>query len=225
MDTKSTINVLIVDDDLVFLEELKLLIEDDFSEMVDSVECATSVAKARSLLANNRYDLVFADIDFTDVGESKDAGLEILKFRDSWPELVVVLMTDKADRRIVFKGAKQGASGFLPKSPSFADDIAPVLAMACAQARRAKLVQRLALTVKSKNRLLAQYQKAILTAIQLILSVGTALASLYIAAPLVEGNFYRTVILIVVLLFSAVFFEFLKRFALKYKSFEMSADS
>ena len=216
MDADDRVNILLVDDELN-LQELKKLIEDHFSDITGRIDLATSVSEARVYFAKKPYNLIVADIDFTKVNESEDSGLEILEFQKSHPELVVILMTDKAERSAVFKGAKMGALYFIPKTPSFAKEMLSRLAMVFAQVRSEKRIESLNLQIKPQNKYLSDYQIAIFRTIQFALSVILAMAALLLTARFVDENLYLILVFLGVLFFSAVFFELIHKFVFKVR--------
>lgn len=216
-------NVLIVDDDPVFLSEFGSFMERNFGSLIKSVDLAPSIAEAHRLFATNAYELVIADIDFSDRGEGRDAGLRVLSdFPNISPNIVIVLTTGKADVTTVFRGAKSGAFDFFAKGASLENEVIPRLHLAFAQVNQQRQMRRLTMTLSQRNHQIELYRRAALTAAQLVLSVALAILSLSWVSSWIRSDLLRTSAFFVVLVFCALFFEVLKRFAVRIGNLDIS---
>lgn len=68
---------------------------------------------ARTLLAGNKPDLLFLDINMPGV-----TGFELLKFirqRDEWKNLVVLMVSSESDETLVEEAVRLGADGYVFK--------------------------------------------------------------------------------------------------------------
>ncbi|BAD40008.1 MAG: DNA-binding response regulator [Symbiobacterium thermophilum] len=107
--------ILLVEDQTVVREGLRQLIESDAD--MEVVGEAAAVAEAVALAARLRPDVVLLDLKLAD-GSGLDAARQILQGSD--PPAVLVLST-YADAALVRSALAMGASGYIPKTASFAE--------------------------------------------------------------------------------------------------------
>jgi DNA-binding NtrC family response regulator len=106
--------ILLVDDDQIILDSLSGFLE---MEGYD-VDAARSVAQARDALEAGRFNLVI-----TDVNMPEGSGFELLEHvRESYPEVVVVMITGYGTIETAVEAIKQGAYDYLTK-PIIDDDV------------------------------------------------------------------------------------------------------
>ncbi len=99
--------ILVVDDDVVFREELAELLRDDGHE----VAAASSVPKAVEALTRDEVDVVLTDLKMP-----RHGGLELLReVRRQWPRTLVVLITGFASVDTALEAMKAGAFDYLRK--------------------------------------------------------------------------------------------------------------
>ena len=222
----NNLKVMLVDDDFGFLNALSGWLCQKFPELEGSITTANRVIEAKRLMAENNYDLIIADIDFTDVGEASDAGLDVLEFvKSASPDSVVILMTGKADPSTVFEGAKKGAWDFFHKSSSLEGEVLPRLYMAIALIKERRKSKKLSREVIERESRIAFYRRAIWTSWQLILAVSLAIAATLLTSGILLESKWIFAVFFGVLLFCTVIFELIKRFILKVGPLQVSADS
>ena len=99
--------LLVVDDDLVFREELATLLS-DWGHQVESV---SSAAKALEALGIAEFDAVFSDVRMP-----RMSGIELLRqMRERWPRIYVVMITGYATVETAVEAMKLGAFDYLRK--------------------------------------------------------------------------------------------------------------
>ncbi|HUU19604.1 MAG TPA: response regulator [Sedimentisphaerales bacterium] len=218
------IRILLVDDDLSYVRSLKATLETSYAQLAGLIDVATSTSEAQARLAETHYDIMILDIDFTDAGEASDAGIDFLEsVKSVSPAMLVILTTGVADRATVFRGGKRGAFDFLEKRDVSDEDLLPTMNRALAHVLQQKRIQRLSGVVAQRDAVILLYRKVACTAAQLVLSVLLGIATVFLLSPLISGNLYRFGLFCLVMLFAAVFFEMLKRFAFKLGKFDLSA--
>lgn len=109
------IGVLIVDDQELFRESLKVVLS--VSPGIQVVDAASSVAEALKSAAAHRPDVVLMDVRMP--GMDGVEGTRLLKER--YPEMKVVVLTTFDDDEYVFGALKNGASGYLLKGSSVSE--------------------------------------------------------------------------------------------------------
>ncbi len=109
------LRILLVEDQTVVREGLRQLIESDADMQV--VGEAAGVAEAVALAGRLRPDVILLDLKLTD-GSGLDAARQILQGSD--PPAILVLST-YADAALVRSALALGASGYIPKTASFAE--------------------------------------------------------------------------------------------------------
>lgn len=109
------IGVLIVDDQELFRESLKVVLS--VSPGIRVVDAASSVQEALKSAAAHRPDVVLMDIRMP--GMDGVEGTRLLKER--YPEMKVVVLTTFDDDEYVFGALKNGASGYLLKGSSVSE--------------------------------------------------------------------------------------------------------
>jgi DNA-binding NtrC family response regulator len=106
--------VLIVDDEIAILQAFKKLIERPGIE----VDTAESMSETMSLLEENSYEVVIADIRLT--GVRAEEGLEILYFiKEKYPETIVIIVTAHGSPDIMKRAYFLGADFYFEKPVSF----------------------------------------------------------------------------------------------------------
>ncbi len=109
------IGVLIVDDQELFRESLKVVLS--VSPGIRVVDAASSVQEALKSAAAHRPDVVLMDIRMP--GMDGVEGTRLLKER--YPEMKIVVLTTFDDDEYVFGALKNGASGYLLKGSSVSE--------------------------------------------------------------------------------------------------------
>ncbi len=106
--------VLIVDDEIAILQAFKKLIERPGIE-VDTADC---LGESMSLLGENSYQVVIADIRLT--GVRAEEGLEILHHvKNKSPDTTVIIVTAHGSPDIMKKAYFLGADFYFEKPVSF----------------------------------------------------------------------------------------------------------
>lgn len=109
------IRVLIVDDQELFRESLKVVLS--VSPGVEVIGAVSGVQEALKSAANRRPDVVLMDIRMP--GMDGVEGTRLIKER--WPNMKVVVLTTFDDDEYVFGALKNGASGYLLKGSSVSE--------------------------------------------------------------------------------------------------------
>jgi len=104
------LNILLVDDHVLFREGLKFLLRglETGLELDEAGTCAEALRRA----AARNYDLVLLDLKMPGL-----KGLDALAaFRDSVPEIPVVVLSGEDDSQTILAAIDRGAMGFIPKA-------------------------------------------------------------------------------------------------------------
>ena len=109
------ITVLIVDDQELFRESLKVVLS--VSPGIQVVDAASSVAEALKSAAKHKPDVVLMDIRMP--GMDGVEGTRLLKER--YPDIKVIVLTTFDDDEYIFGALKNGASGYLLKGSSVSE--------------------------------------------------------------------------------------------------------
>ena len=109
------IRVLIVDDQELFRESLKVVLS--VSPGVEVIGAASGVQEALKSAANLRPDVVLMDIRMPGMDGVEGTRL----FKERWPDMKVVVLTTFDDDEYVFGALKNGASGYLLKGSSVSE--------------------------------------------------------------------------------------------------------
>lgn len=109
------IRVLIVDDQELFRESLKVVLS--VSPGVEVIGAASGVQEALKAAANHRPDVVLMDIRMPGMDGVEGTRL----FKERWPDMKVVVLTTFDDDEYVFGALKNGASGYLLKGSSVSE--------------------------------------------------------------------------------------------------------
>lgn len=109
------IRVLIVDDQELFRESLKVVLS--VSPGVEVIGAASGVQEALKSAANCRPDVVLMDIRMPGMDGVEGTRL----FKERWPDMKVVVLTTFDDDEYVFGALKNGASGYLLKGSSVSE--------------------------------------------------------------------------------------------------------
>ncbi|MEZ4825535.1 MAG: sigma-54 dependent transcriptional regulator [Bacteroidia bacterium] len=112
MSKKFQAKILVVDDDADILITAKIVLKQQFTDIFTE----NNPHNLTTLLAENSYDLVLLDMNFTAGFTSGKEGLRWLKkIRKSAPATHVVLMTAYGDITLAVKAMKEGATDFVVK--------------------------------------------------------------------------------------------------------------
>lgn len=109
------IRVLIVDDQELFRESLKVVL--GVGREIEVTEAVPTVAEALESAARHRPDVVLMDVRMP--GTDGVEGTRIIK--DRWPGIRVIVLTTFEDDAYVFGALKYGASGYLLKGSSVSE--------------------------------------------------------------------------------------------------------
>lgn len=109
------IRVLIVDDQELFRESLKVVLS--VSPGVEVIGAASGVQEALKSAASRRPDVVLMDIRMPGMDGVEGTRL----FKERWPDMKVVVLTTFDDDEYVFGALKNGASGYLLKGSSVSE--------------------------------------------------------------------------------------------------------
>lgn len=109
------IRVLIVDDQELFRESLKVVLS--VSPGAEVIGAASGVQEALKSAANCRPDVVLMDIRMPGMDGVEGTRL----FKERWPDMKVVVLTTFDDDEYVFGALKNGASGYLLKGSSVSE--------------------------------------------------------------------------------------------------------
>ena len=109
------IQVLIVDDQELFRESLKVVL--GVSPEIAVTEAVSSVGEALRSAARSRPDVVLMDIRMPEMDGVE--GTRLIKER--WPHIKVIVLTTFDDDEYVFGALKYGASGYLLKGSSLSE--------------------------------------------------------------------------------------------------------
>ena len=109
------IRVLIVDDQELFRESLKVVLS--VSPGIEVIGAASGVQEALKSAAANRPDVVLMDIRMPGMDGVEGTRL----FKERWPDMKVVVLTTFDDDEYVFGALKNGASGYLLKGSSVSE--------------------------------------------------------------------------------------------------------
>jgi len=106
------IKVLIVDDQELFRESLKVVL--GVSENIRVTDAVPGVPQALSSAERDRPDVVLMDIRMPGMDGVEGTRL----FKKRWPEIKVIVLTTFDDDTYIFGALKHGASGYLLKGSS-----------------------------------------------------------------------------------------------------------
>lgn len=109
------IRVLIVDDQELFRESLKVVLS--VSPGIEVIGAASGVQAALKSAAACRPDVVLMDIRMPGMDGVEGTRL----FKERWPDMKVVVLTTFDDDEYVFGALKNGASGYLLKGSSVSE--------------------------------------------------------------------------------------------------------
>lgn len=109
------IKVLIVDDQELFRESLKVVLSVSGSIRVSGA--ASNVTEALKIAARDRPDVVLMDIRMPGMDGMEGTRL----FKERWPDVKVIVLTTFDDDEYVFGALKNGASGYLLKGSSISE--------------------------------------------------------------------------------------------------------
>ena len=109
------IRVLIVDDQELFRESLKVVLS--VGPGIEVIGAASGVQEALKSAAARRPDVVLMDIRMPGMDGVEGTRL----FKERWPDIKVVVLTTFDDDEYVFGALKNGASGYLLKGSSVSE--------------------------------------------------------------------------------------------------------
>lgn len=106
-----TINILVVDDDVITLELITLVLEEYTSGEVDSFSKSTDALNSLSVAKSGHYGLIISDLVMPE-----KTGLDVLTTVRKLDKSVPFLMlTANVTKDTVLKARKLGADGFMAK--------------------------------------------------------------------------------------------------------------
>lgn len=109
-----TINVLLVDDDKVDRQLVKLTLAKSSQPVTFNVETAATLREATERLAGNNYDIALLDLGLPDSN-----GIETVQNAHSAnPDVPIVVLTGLDDAEIGLEAIKQGAEDYITKGKS-----------------------------------------------------------------------------------------------------------
>ena len=112
---KDNIRIVLVDDHPVVIQGLKTaLAEEDSFTIADTFSSGLGLL---TFLENNAIDVVLLDIILPD-GNGVDFCLEIKRL---YPDIVVLILSNHAERSFIMQAVQNGASGYLLKNTSLAE--------------------------------------------------------------------------------------------------------
>lgn len=106
------IKVLIVDDQELFRESLKVVL--GVSESIRVTDAVSGVSQALSSAEKERPDVVLMDIRMPGMDGVEGTRL----FKKRWPDIKIIVLTTFDDDEYIFGALKHGASGYLLKGSS-----------------------------------------------------------------------------------------------------------
>lgn len=109
------IKVLIVDDQELFRESLKVVLS--VSGNIQVSDAVSNVAQALKSAAQDRPNVVLMDIRMPGMDGVEGTRL----FKERWPDVKVIVLTTFDDDEYVFGALKNGASGYLLKGSSISE--------------------------------------------------------------------------------------------------------
>ena len=106
------IKIAIVDDHPIVLQGFKqLLSENENTEIIGAFEEGAGILL---FLKNNQADVILIDIELPDVN-----GVILCKeIKEKYPQIVVLMVSNRSERSIILEAIKNGASGYLLKNAS-----------------------------------------------------------------------------------------------------------
>lgn len=114
MDPGKLVSVLTIDDSATVIAYLRTLLKE---RQITTDGCA-SVAEARSVLAQKKFDLIFLDLVLPD-----GSGIDLLKeIRAKDKTTPILMLTGRGDVKTVVSAMALGADGFVEKQDLFLDD-------------------------------------------------------------------------------------------------------
>lgn len=103
-------NILIIDDDIEFLNSLSKIFGDDYN-----IETAKTPEEAKKIFAPLKYDIVLLDVCF-DPDKGDRTGINILKeIKEQDPDIPVIIMTAYGDIDTAVESLKLGAEDYIQK--------------------------------------------------------------------------------------------------------------
>jgi len=137
------LELLLVDDDQVFLEELKETLDDNTNE----INTAVSPSKALQLMESKEFDIAILDIMLPEMN-----GIQLLKkLKERRPNVEVIMITGQGDMDSVIKAMRNGAADYFTKPFKHIE-----LQSAIERTRKFKQLQNQLKKEESKNKLLSR---------------------------------------------------------------------
>jgi len=104
--------ILVVDDDIDVLQAARIYLKQHFAD----VHTEKDPGKIPNLLANDNYDLILLDMNFTrDISSGQEGFHWLSKILEIDPSAVVILITAFGDVELAVRGIKEGATDFVLK--------------------------------------------------------------------------------------------------------------
>ncbi|HQB78585.1 MAG TPA: sigma-54 dependent transcriptional regulator [Tenuifilaceae bacterium] len=101
------LNILVLDDEKVFRDEITEFLEKDSFHVFS----AEKPSEAFGILENNEIDVMILDLRLPEMD-----GIQVLqKVRQSWPDIEVIMITGHGDMDAVIQAMRNGAVEFFPK--------------------------------------------------------------------------------------------------------------
>lgn len=101
------LNILVLDDEKVFRDEITEFLENDSFHVFS----AEKPSEAFGILENNEIDVMILDLRLPEMD-----GIQVLqKVRQSWPDIEVIMITGHGDMDAVIQAMRNGAVEFFPK--------------------------------------------------------------------------------------------------------------
>jgi len=137
------LKLLLVDDDQVFLDELKEALDDNTNEITTS----SSPSKALKLMESREFDIAILDIILPEMN-----GIQLLKkLKELRPNLEVIMITGQGDMDSVISAMRNGAADYFTKPFKHIE-----LQSAIERTRKFKQLQNQLKKEESKNKLLSR---------------------------------------------------------------------
>ena len=150
--SKIQAKILVIDDDADVLHTARFILKPEF----ESISTESNPNQLNYLIANEQYDVVLLDMNYTVGSTSGKEGLFWLKhIKENKPETEVVMMTAYGDLKLAVEAMKLGAMDFIVK-PWENEKLIATVASAVKLKQSQQEVQRLQTHQKELNRSLSE---------------------------------------------------------------------
>lgn len=105
-------NILIVDNHILFRSGIKLLLQ-SYPSITQVEECGTT-SEMLELLSKSKFDLVFYDFDVSNLNGID----ELIFFRKHFPSTKIAVLSSETNPLVIHRAIESGSSGFLTKKSS-----------------------------------------------------------------------------------------------------------